>query len=375
MYPYTDLPIIDIHAHIMEPHSLIMQEQFAPPTLENARFMTEMLECCGYDALCIPSITLYDAEDLPCNPLALYAKCLSPGRIYAFAGLRRDPEIAKNVDMADQLKTLLNAGFDGVKMICKPNARRVWNVPIDDAIFNDFFAYLEEHQIPLLFHVGDPDSFWDPVKVPLWAKKSNWYYGDDKDIPDLNGLYNETEHMLEKFPHLQVVFAHFFFMSGDLKRAGSLMEKFPKISFDLTPGSEMYFDFSAHPDQARDFFIKYQDRIIFGTDNVGVNGSHAKETMGECFEKVKKLRQFFETDEEVINWGATLRGISLPKEVCRKIYAGNFSGLLLNKPPRKVDIQAASALCEQYLSLANNACGVKETLTRLKDTFKSFRQQ
>ena len=351
--PYNDLPIIDIHAHIMDPHSLAPAEWFQPVTLENSRFMSEMLEHCGFDALSIPAITLYDAEDLPCNPLALYAKYLNPERIYAFAGLRRDLDIPKNIDMKEQLINLLAAGFDGVKMICKPNGRRLWNVPINDVIFDDFYAYLEEYQIPVLFHVGDPDFFWDINLAPDWCKDAGWYYGDDKNMPDLKGLHAEVENVLERFPRLRMIFAHFFFMSDNLEHAADFMERFPEIRFDLTPGSDMYDNFTKYPEKSREFFIKYQDRLIFGTDNVSDNGTQKEKSLFECVEKVQKMRQFFETTDELTYWGLTWRGLGLPKEICRKIYADNFHKVLSHKPPKKVDVKAAYALCEQYLALAD----------------------
>lgn len=185
----------------------------------------------------------------------------------------------------------------------------------------------------------------------------------------LDGLYTEVENMLERFPKLRVIFAHFFFMSGDLNRAADFMDRFPEIYFDLTPGSDMYSDFTEQPEQAREFFIKYQDRIIFGTDNVAVNGDQKENVLERWADKVQKMRKFFETTEEFTYWDMKLRGLGLSKEVCRKIYACNFRELIFRKPPNQVNTKAAYTLCEQYIPLAGGNKDSEKVLIELKDIF------
>lgn len=72
--------------------------------------------------------------------------------------------------------------------------------------------------------------------------------------------------MLDKHPKLNIVIAHFFFLSSDLERAKYVLEKYPKVRFDLTPGTDMYFHFMKCPKQWHDFFNTYSDRILFGSD-------------------------------------------------------------------------------------------------------------
>ncbi len=63
-----------------------------------------------------------------------------------------------------------------------------------------------------------------------------------------------------------MIFAHFFFLSAQLPRLAELFERFPNMHVDLTPGIEMYHNFSRNPQATRDFFLRYQERILFGTD-------------------------------------------------------------------------------------------------------------
>jgi len=255
MIRYPDLAVIDAHVHIVDPYALSPAEYFQAPSLENADCILEVMDNCKLEALNIPAISLFHRQDISCNPLSLYAKTLRPGSIYAFAGLRHDPE--KRPDgaaLALQLRQLLDAGFDGVKMICKSNARRVWNIPMNDPGWDPYFAYLAEHSIPLLYHVGDPESFWDPAAASEWARHFGYYYGDDKNTPDMPALRAEIEDVLVRHPNLNAIFAHFLFMSSDLDEAAAFLERHPNAKLDLTPGSEMFFDFSRDPGRAREFF-------------------------------------------------------------------------------------------------------------------------
>jgi len=176
----------DIHYHIMEPFALVAPDRFDMPTLENAHCLAESLDRFGLETANIPAISLYEPEDFVCNPLALYAKTLAPGRIYALAGLRYTLN-DKPEELLEQAKQLMAAGFDGFKMICKPNARRVMKTRMDDPQFDLFFAEAERQQWPILYHVGDPAEFWDPEKAPDWCRANGWYYGDEPHLPAYEG--------------------------------------------------------------------------------------------------------------------------------------------------------------------------------------------
>jgi hypothetical protein len=98
----------------------------------------------------------------------------------------------------------------------------------------------------------------------------------------------------------------------------------------------MYLNFSANPEKARDFFIKYQDRIIFGTD-IGARALLADREAGiqveESLARVEVIRGFLEHDGpfQLTHQGflfggreAVFQGIDLPEEVLNKIYWRNF---------------------------------------------------
>ncbi|MFP3090501.1 amidohydrolase [Treponema sp. TIM-1] len=363
------IALFDFHCHIMESYTLYGDALFREPGLENAHQLTAYLENGMAEKLAVPAITLYTVPDLPCNPLALYAKLRAPGRIYALAGLRRGLTREDNAGMAAQARDLIAAGFDGFKLICKPNVRRSFRFAINDPLFDEFYAEAEKRSWPILFHVGDPPSFWQKDTVPPWAVRNGWYYGDDADIPSYRTLYEETFDVLRRYPTLPVTFAHFFFMADKLDQVPALLESYPRVCFDVTPGTEMYAAFSEQRDQARELFAAYGDRFLFGTDNTGCRGPARKDNLRTSRENIALMRRFFETDDTFDGFDYRLHGLALDKEILYKLYQQNFLRIL-GKEPAPVQRPQAAALCEAYRNLIAGGEPFAESTIRLLDELR-----
>ena len=321
-------PIIDAHTHIMKSNKAIKQ-------------LRKVKKVFGYERINVLSIELM-ANSLQ-NPRALVYKLCNPSD-YAFGSLNHNI----NVPFLDQLKQMENLGFDGIKMIeGKPDSRLKSNLPLNDKAYDEYYSYLEEKQIPLLLHVADPEEFWDEEKVPVWAKKAGWFWGDEK-FPKKEELYKEVDDMLNKFPNLVIILAHFYFLSADLERADKFLEEHPNVYFDITSGKEMYFNFSKRPKDYREFFTKYQDRIIYGTDNIDIDNPEASIDM-QIFNNMQM--DFLTTTKEFFAWKDKVIGIDLDEEVLDKILHDNFYNIV--KKPNKVDKEEAIKYCKERLEKAD----------------------
>jgi predicted TIM-barrel fold metal-dependent hydrolase len=191
---------------------------------------------------------------------------------------------------------------------------------------------LEEEQFPVVFHVNDPDEFWDAKHCPDWARQSGWDYSDGS-YPAKEDLYTEVDNILRRHPHLKITFAHFYFLSRDLERAASFLERHPSVCFDLAPHMDMFRDFSLIPDVARTFFNRFQERIIYGTDldtRVLARGEGGLRFMRSI---PLLIRSFLERDGEfTLPNGTRLHGLGLPRSVLEKIYAANFERMVGRQP-------------------------------------------
>ncbi|MBG0787636.1 MAG: amidohydrolase family protein [Anaerolineaceae bacterium] len=297
-----------------------------------------------FSVVCTP-----DMARLSLVPDAVLLKAAFPERVYLFGGMDISPLYVMpdqvGVAFADYVNTLRGLGADGIKMIeGKVQMRKLLPIPDFDApVYEPYWQKLAETQMPLTFHVNDPEEFWDPVKVPDWAREMGWFYGDGSYINN-EVQYRQVLNVLDRHPDLNVTFAHFFFLSAQLDRLAEYLDRYPNMHVDLTPGIEMYFNFGAAPEKARDFFLKYQDRIIFGTD-IGARALLADREAGiqveESLARIEVIRGFLEHDGpfQLSHQGflfggkeATFQGIDLPEEVLEKIYWRNFEAFAGAQP-------------------------------------------
>jgi predicted TIM-barrel fold metal-dependent hydrolase len=263
-----------------------------------------------------------------------------------FANRERMPDI-----LANQVHALRAIGFDGLKMTeGKPTKRKYIPIPLDAPEYDGLWAALEALQMPVVLHVGDPELFWDPERCPPRARERGWYYGTG-DYPLKEELHAEVEHVLQRHPRLKAILAHFHFLSADLERAGRLLDRHPSVCLDLAPGSEMYNNFTranGHArgtNAARDFFLRYQDRLIYGTDTTT---GQMERALGRQW----AVRTFLETDRAFTppvgleRWLEpdlpAFQGISLPRQVLAKIYRANLERLY-GPAPAPLDWEAALA--------------------------------
>jgi predicted TIM-barrel fold metal-dependent hydrolase len=340
-------PVIDSHIHF--PHLQMM-----PGLVE----ICDRLRIERFNLVCTPH-----QQRLSLVPDALYVKAHYPQRTFVCGGLDASAYFASPAHVgeifADYIDLLLAAGCDGIKMIeGKPDIRRMIPVPpFDGEAFAPYWEKMERIRLPIVFHVNDPEEFWDRERIPDWAVERGWYYGDGDTI-DNEAQYTQVFHVLEKHPNLVIIFAHFFFMSAQLPRLGALLDRFPNMHIDLTPGIEMYHNFSANHEAARDFFLRYQDRIVFGTD-IGAHALLAKPEEGiqfdESHERVYLVRNFLENGGEFYLPGRgylfgdpekPFIGLGLPKAALENIYCRNAERIF-GTAPRLIDASAAVALCDR----------------------------
>jgi predicted TIM-barrel fold metal-dependent hydrolase len=289
---FVDIPILDAHVH------------FSDVCLMAG--MLDLAERVGADQLSPVSTPHPQLVNL--NPQALHSKVQHPDRVYVFAsldytGLLVPADPGLTLSLAEQVDRLLSLGCDGIQMVeGKPSVRRMMGLAFDGEAYADFFARVAELDVPILWHVGDPEENWDEKLVSPGAKQWSWFYGDGT-FPAKEDLYAEVRHVLDRPPDLKVIFAHFYFLSAQLPRASALLERYPNVNLDITPGTEMYPNFTADFDAARELFMNHQDRIVFGTDSGALEALQGDTCVNleHSLGKFWMMRSFLETEETFSN--------------------------------------------------------------------------
>jgi predicted TIM-barrel fold metal-dependent hydrolase len=201
----------------------------------------------------------------------------------------------------------------------------------DDPRMDPTWAMCAKYNKPVMIHISDPIARWEQIgpaneryEAGQWrTDPSDNYYGTGQ--PHYTEIWKDQERMLAKHPNTRFVLAHVANMAEDLQRASDLLERFPNADLEISARIQ---DLGRQPYAARKWLIKYQDRILFGSD-----GSPDREI--EQF--WTPHWRFFETDDEHFDHpaqmlsplGAPLQGrwriygVYLPDEALRKIYYQN----------------------------------------------------
>ncbi|MCK4646623.1 MAG: amidohydrolase family protein [Candidatus Aminicenantes bacterium] len=296
------------------------------------------------------------------NPAGFVLKVRHPERFYVLAGLEHSGHLhnlESALSLSQQAHRLKEIGTDGIKLLAsKPTERKRLCEPLDGPYFREFFSVCEELNLPLLWHVADPEEFWEYEKLPQWAKEKGWGY--DRDFQSKEELYRETENVLRRHPRLCVVFPHVYFLSADLERAERFFSEFPNANFDLAPGIELYYNLSLSREKARDFFCRFSSRILFGTDILScLSPGEARARAGIIYRFLTEKESFRVPEEADFLLGppedGIIHGLDLPEAVVKAVLQDNFRRLF-GRSPEKLNVTAAR---EECLRLAGIEASVK----------------
>ena len=223
-----------------------------------------------------------------------------------------------------EIATLREEGYQLAKMQSAPVMRgRVSASPEELRMDGDdmarMFDAMKDEGIPFLLHLSDPDTYYETRYTDTTI-----YTSKERDLRELEGV-------LKRHNSMKLQLAHFAAQS-EIHRLDNLsrwFDTYPNFNIDTSSARWVSRELSKDPKRAREFIIKYQDRIVFGTDCVTwrpdrdyyVGRYLALRLLLETQVKHKPLPF---TDSDTVNSGGTfINGLGLPKEVLRKIYWQN----------------------------------------------------
>lgn len=209
----------------------------------------------------------------------------------------------------------------------KPSIRKN-RVPLDDPSYDPLFSYLEEEQIPVLYHSNDPKEFWDASRIPAWARQMYLY---NEEFPQKDQITKETVGILKRHPKLNLTIAHMFFLpnTNEYELACNLMETYPNFFMDLTPGWEMFGDMHKEAEKWKKYVEKYSNRLVYGTD-MGGNKEDA--------DRLLAMKRALETTEEFDVGEYTCFGLGLEDSSLKNIYRDTYLHRIQKGCPRQISM-------------------------------------
>jgi predicted TIM-barrel fold metal-dependent hydrolase len=197
----------------------------------------------------------------------------------------------------------------------------------DDPKLKPIYEDIAQHDKTLLTHLAEPDLAWEPLDVkkdPLaqyYLENPQWHMLNKPGVPSKKAILEARDRVLEQNPKLRVVGVHLASMEKDLDALGQRLDKYPNFAVDTAARMEylMYGD----PEKVRAFLMKYQDRVIYGTD-LDVNpDADVQKSVKEWKETYANDWRFFATDETFQVEGHAVHGVKLPKDILQKVYRTN----------------------------------------------------
>lgn len=251
-----------------------------------------------------------------------------PGRFAAFANtdLSGVGQPGWGERAATQLEADVRAGARGLKIYKDLGLTRKdaagGRIPVDDPRLEPLWRKCGELGIPVLIHTGEPAPFFAPHdrfnerwlelrQFPQRARPADRF-------PPWEQVMDEQRRLFARHPKTRFIAAHLAWLGGDLARLGAMLDALPNVSTEI---GAVLAELGRQPRFAREWFIRYQDRVLFGKDAWAPEEYpvyfRVLETADEYFDYYRKRHAFWK-----------MYGLALPDGVLRKLYFANALRLI-----------------------------------------------
>jgi predicted TIM-barrel fold metal-dependent hydrolase len=218
----------------------------------------------------------------------------------------------------------------------------------DDPRLEPVIAHLEQHHIVLLGHQAEPLNCWlAPDKMTVRSDRDyfrehpQYYMYRHPEMPTQDVILAARDRMLRAHPQLRFDGVHLASLEWDVDRVAAFLDRFPNAVVDLAARLvHLEYQAASDPDKVRRFLIRYQGRILYGSDTAYGPEESAPEEIAALHADWLKDWSFLATSERMHSpdFDAAFPGLRLPRTVVDRIYRGNAEALFTNawtvKPAR-----------------------------------------
>ncbi len=251
------------------------------------------------------------------------------------------PDDFANSDYGDRVVEALQRDFDAGAIACKIHKAVGMKIKdpegnfiqADHPIFEPVYECLTKAGKPLLAHLAEPISCWEPLPEGdagptqgYYSLHPEWHMYGKTGYPSHAEIMAARDRVIREHPDMIFIGAHMGSLESDLRGLGQRLDEFPNFAIDTTRSYNMSL---ADGEEVRSFFTKYQDRIMFATD-LAVRADFPEKSESERKSKIESLRNewanewtFHTSDAETTIEGRTVHGIALPEELLSKLFYEN----------------------------------------------------
>ncbi|MGB0075683.1 MAG: amidohydrolase family protein [Terracidiphilus sp.] len=335
-------PVIDVHTHLSWSVKAVNGVQLA----SERKFLAtpaELLEVMNRRNIHTLVNLTGGFDDGLEESVARYDKSF-PGRFFTFVepSYNRFLETGYPASQARAIERAHHAGAKGLKILktlglyLRENITSGRLVKIDDHRFDPMWETCGRFNMPVAIHVSDPIAFFTPTgrfneRFEELNKHPDWsFYGGD--FPSNAELLEARNRVIARHPRTQFIVLHVGNFAEDLVNVSQNLDRFPNMTVDI---AARIGELGRQPRAAREFFERYQDRILFGTDAVPHGDEFPQQLFGDKLYQI--YYRFLETEDEYFDYAPArippqgrwqISGVGLPNSVLRKVYQENAARLL-----------------------------------------------
>ena len=243
---------------------------------------------------------------------------------------------------ADQIAQAHQAGARGLKILktlglyLRERISEGPLVKVDDRRFDPMWEACGSLDMPVAIHVSDPEAFFLSIdrfneRFEELNEHPDWSFCG-RDFPSNTEILEARNRVLARHPKTQFITLHVGNNAENLAYVGECMDRFTNMHVEI---AARIAELGRQPRTARQFFDKYQDRILFGTD-ASPNG---KDTPQQLFndQMYEIYFRFLETEDEYFDYAPSrvppqgrwrIYGLGLPDTILKKVYYENAARML-----------------------------------------------
>ncbi|HEY2686059.1 MAG TPA: amidohydrolase family protein [Steroidobacteraceae bacterium] len=213
-------------------------------------------------------------------------------------------------------------------------------VMLDDPRLKPIFDHLVQQHVVLLGHQAEPLNCWLPYDQmtvrsdrEYFKEHPQYYMYRHPEVPGHDAQLAARDRMLAAHPDLKFDSVHLASLEWDVQKIAQFLDRFPEAQVDVAARmSHLEYQATSHPDKVRAFFLKYQDRILYGTDEALRPGDNETEVVAD-------LKRTWLDDWHFLSGAAVMhsdefsagfRGLALPRAIIDKVYAKNARRLFVS---------------------------------------------
>lgn len=227
-------------------------------------------------------------------------------------------------------------------------------IMLDNPGFDGVMRHLETKRIPLVAHQAEPKNCWLPLDQmttqndrSYFREHPEYYMYLHPEMPSYETLVAARDRFVARHTDLVFVGAHLASLEWSVAELARFLDRYPNTTADLAARmTQIQYQSQRDPEAVRRFFLKYQDRLLYGTD-LTLNPPQPHERAqnppadGTPFET--EADQFWRSDwlylataavQHVDAIAADVKGLALPKSVIDKIYYANAHRVFTRLPPQ-----------------------------------------